>query len=372
MNSRERIEAVVNLEAPDRVPVGPLLDHFAATYSGYSNAEIMHDGDARIDAVLKTMKDLGPWDIAFAADTTNAFLLKLGVPVRIQVPGKDLPDNEVHQFEEIEFLSPDDYDQLSRLGVVRFMRNVYKRLYPEDSNLTFARGLLKNITDARKHRKMVEASGAELACSFVVLGSVLEYFSFGRGLMALSLDIYDRPDKLKEVGRIWAKAFTRMAIYLAKYVGSPRIFIGLARSSPALISPDHFQEFVLPDLEYMTHTLVDAGLTPLLHCDTDWTRNFSFFKKLPKKKCILQLDSFSDIFKAKEVLGDHMCLMGDVPATLQAFGEKDEVLSYCKRLIENVGKGGGFILSSGCSIPANAKPENVKAMREAVDQWGWY
>jgi uroporphyrinogen-III decarboxylase len=48
------------------------------------------------------------------------------------------------------------------------------------------------------------------------------------------------------------------------------------------------------------------------------------------------------------------------------------VRSYCKRLIEKIGAGGGFILSSGCSIPANAKVENIRAMTEAVEEWGWY
>ncbi len=68
----------------------------------------------------------------------------------------------------------------------------------------------------------------------------------------------------------------------------------------------------------------------------------------------------------KRVLGGHMCIMGDVPATLLAFGSKDEVRQYCQRLIREVGGDGGFILGSGCSIPFNARPENVVAMREAV------
>lgn len=78
------------------------------------------------------------------------------------------------------------------------------------------------------------------------------------------------------------------------------------------------------------------------------------------------------MFKAKEALGGRMCIMGDVPARLLAFGTRDEVLRYCKRLIEGAGRGGGFILSSGCSIPANAKAENVKAMTEACEEWGYY
>ena len=79
-----------------------------------------------------------------------------------------------------------------------------------------------------------------------------------------------------------------------------------------------------------------------------------------------------DIFKAKEILGDRMCIMGDVPSHLLAFGAKDRVMAYCKRLVQEVGKGGGFILSSGCSTPVNAKTENIRALVEAAEEWGYY
>jgi uroporphyrinogen-III decarboxylase len=35
-----------------------------------------------------------------------------------------------------------------------------------------------------------------------------------------------------------------------------------------------------------------------------------------------------------------------------------------RKLINVVGKGGGFILSSGCGIPIDARRENVQAMIE--------
>ena len=190
--------------------------------------------------------------------------------------------------------------------------------------------------------------------------------------MAMGLDIYDRPDQIKAASKIWAKSFTSLSMFCAKFVGARRVFIGLSRCSPVMISPRHFEEFVLPELEYIVNTLIDGGITPLLHCDTNWTLNFQLLRRLPAKKCILELDGHSDIFKAKEILHDRMCIMGDVPAYLLAFSRKDEVMSYCKRLIHEVGKGGGFILSSGCSVPANARPENVKALAEAAEEWGYY
>ncbi|OGP59541.1 MAG: hypothetical protein A2V67_06210 [Deltaproteobacteria bacterium RBG_13_61_14] len=372
MNSRERIAAVVALEQPDRVPVAPLIDHFAATYAGISNAELMDHGDKRIAAVLKTMRELGPWDMTFIADTANAYLLKMGVLARLRLPGHELPANEIHQFVETEFLKPEDYDLLIKLGFFRFMMAVTGRNHPELAGVGNIFKIISSLLEMRRHRQMVEAAGAVLACGFIHPGPLFEAFSFGRGLGPISLDLFDRPEKIKAASQAWVQASTRMAILTARFIGEPRIFIGLSRSSPVNISPAHFEEFVMPELEYMIHAFMDAGVTPLLHCDSDWTRSFPMFKRFPAKKCILELDGFSDIFKAKEVLGDHMCIMGDVPAYLQAFGSKDEVMAYCKRLIEEVGKGGGFILSTGCSIPANAKPENVKALAEAVEEWGWY
>ncbi len=45
--------------------------------------------------------------------------------------------------------------------------------------------------------------------------------------------------------------------------------------------------------------------------------------------------------------------VGDDPAT-----------ALRKHLIDVVGRGGGFILSSGCEVPYNAKAENVAALIE--------
>ncbi len=95
-------------------------------------------------------------------------------------------------------------------------------------------------------------------------------------------------------------------------------------------------------------------------------------RKLPAGKVLLQLDGLTDIFAAKERIGDRMCLFGDVPAAKLATGSATEVTEYCHRLIEVVGKGGGFMLAAGCEVPPNARPENVRAMVEAVDKYGRY
>ncbi len=59
-------------------------------------------------------------------------------------------------------------------------------------------------------------------------------------------------------------------------------------------------------------------------------QNIPYFKELPKGSAILELDSVTDMFAAKEVLRDHLCLHGDVSAAMLSLGKPDDVARYCK------------------------------------------
>jgi uroporphyrinogen-III decarboxylase len=122
----------------------------------------------------------------------------------------------------------------------------------------------------------------------------------------------------------------------------------------------------------MIKKIFAQNIVTVLHFDANWTRNLEFFLELPKRAVILQLDSATDIFKAKELLDGHCCLMGDVSPALLAVGSPSEVDEYCKKLITVVGKGGGLVYSVGCATPFNAKYENVKAFFDAVEKYGRY
>ena len=151
----------------------------------------------------------------------------------------------------------------------------------------------------------------------------------------------------------------------AKILGYPAVCVGGWRAAPSMLSPTMWDHFVLPFFRRLVNEVVDAGLIALLHLDSKWDRELARFRELPRGKCIMATDGETDLFKAKEVLGDHMCLMGDVPPTLLCLGNPDEIYEYGTRLIRSLGPK-GFMLHSGCDIPANAKLENVKAMVAAA------
>jgi uroporphyrinogen-III decarboxylase len=91
-------------------------------------------------------------------------------------------------------------------------------------------------------------------------------------------------------------------------------------------------------------------------------RLFPFLRELPRGAFVVELDGISDIRKAREILADRCCLKGDVPSALLALGDKGQVETYCRELIDFMGRDGGFILGSGCEVPLTAKPENVAAL----------
>jgi uroporphyrinogen-III decarboxylase len=128
-----------------------------------------------------------------------------------------------------------------------------------------------------------------------------------------------------------------------------------------------WNRFVWPYLNRLIHEVTASGLVALLHLDSNWTRELKRFRELPKGRCIVALDGETDIFKAKSVLGDHLCIMGDVPASMLYLETPETVRTYCRKLIREIGPD-GFILQSGCDIPANARLENVQAMVAAVSE----
>ena len=89
---------------------------------------------------------------------------------------------------------------------------------------------------------------------------------------------------------------------------------------------------------------------------------------IPRGKAIYWIER-ADLIRAKEILGDVVCLRGNVPASMLTTGTPDEVDAFSRRLIEKVGKGGGLILDCGIGIPDESKPENVRAMFDAARKY---
>jgi methylmalonyl-CoA mutase cobalamin-binding domain/chain len=194
--------------------------------------------------------------------------------------------------------------------------------------------------------------------------SVLMAFSLCRTLTEFTRDLHEVPDKVEAAMKASCDHLISNAIECCKKNGKMAAFIVLERGSGFYYRPEIFERFEWPFLQRYVDAFVAEEILPWLHFDTDWGMNLHHLKKLPKGKCVCDLDGTTDIFRAKEILGGHMCISGDVPAALLSLGTPGDVADYCKKLIDEVGDGGGFMLTTGCECPINVKPENLRAMVE--------
>ncbi len=372
MTNEERLRRTIRFEQVDKILSGPSIMQFAATYAGITQQEFAEDQVKANAAFEKTFIDMGGWDIGRPMMMPRGSGGPVGFAMTTARPGRELAQNSVVQFVEHEIMTVADYDYLIENGFNALQERLNKRLNPNPPEF--------NLSEAEKNREAerIQAENTKWDDRGVVslmtgMGSIppFDFFSIHRSIAKFPLDVRRMPDKIKAATK--AAMPDIIANGKKSLQGSSIMRIGTAssRSSATFISNKQFEEFVLPTwLEYVW-AMADAGADIIFHCDCDWTRFLPYFKEFPARRCVLQLDGATDIFEARRVLKDHMALHGDVPAPLLTLGTPDQVSAYCKKLIDEIGSGGGFILSSGCSTPDNSKVENVRAMVRAGNELTW-
>jgi len=382
MTAEERLEAVVRLEPPDRVPLSMMLYYYNPFHTGHRMSEYMARPEVYREASRRVYRDLGPWDIYYNINPVSRLLYSYVMMMRYLYPGIELADNAMAQVEEIEYMKPGDYDAILREGYtfndLRFRMRMLPRFCKDAEGVRaprlwprLARDFVRQKMFWDKDRAWCREQGMVMQIGMQA-EMPFDLFSMARTVVPFSLDLFQRPDKIRRAALRLAPSLADFMIWVARRMGIPRIQCYCHRTSNSFISPRQFEELAFPSLEEIVCRIIDAGMTPILHCDGDWLKNLKVLRRLPPKKIILQLDGLTDIYKAKEAIGDRMCLFGDVSAEKLALGDPQEVDETCHRLIEEVGKGGGFILAGGCEIPYNAKPENLKAMTRSVFKYGIY
>ena len=147
-------------------------------------------------------------------------------------------------------------------------------------------------------------------------------------------------------------------------------FMALHRGSDGFMSLKQFETFYWPGLKTILLAMTDAGLTPFVFWEGSWDQRLEYLRELPKGKVVGWFDR-TNLFKAKEVIGDTMCICGDMPLSLLQTGTPEQVKAYAKKLIDVVGRGGGFIMGSN-TVLDNANPKLVKVWVDFTREYGVY
>ena len=400
-----RIMDAIRMRIPDRVPVICSLGYFVAKYTGTPHSAAYYDFPAWLAAYKKTIPDF-PADLVFVQGFTPGTALEILKPHQLRWPGYNLDRYSSQQSVEVENMRADEYDAFLRDPTDYKLRVNLSRAaddlgglaeLPNLSELGWGSGGAQQLALALSSPKVarsisiLQKTGRELRkfqkrqaqfAQMLLDMGVPQYtqyaamppydlLSFGiRGMSGLMTDMFRQPDKvLAACDKILQMTLDRPVPKTNKF-GNIRVFMTVTRGSDNFLSKNQFEKFYWPTFSKLVHSLVDKGMTPCIFFEGDCDSRMEYLLDFPKGSILVHVDR-TDIFRAKDILRNHLCIQGNVPSTLLQAGSVQDVKDYCKKLIDYVGKGGGFILSPRSSTES-VRPQNLKAMIEFTKEYGVY
>jgi len=403
----KRVLDAIALKVPDRVPIVVLFGFFPVKYAGLTVEEAMYDPEKLFDAQLKALLEFAPdMDQApFAIRSLGPTLEALDFR-QLKWPGHGVAKDHTYQFVEGEYMTADEYDHFlldpSDFMVRKYWPRVcgklkgFEKLAPLHGIITYYMGFnlgiapfsLPEVAEAfaamqkageeavriaaysRRYAEKAKEEGFPMQTGAFTQAPFDTLGDFFRGTKGLMLDMYRRPDKVVKACEKLLPIMFETAINATRASGNPRVFIPIHKGLDGFMSEDQFKRFFWPTLRELMITLIEAGCNPCPLWEGDCTSRLPVIRDIPPGKACYAFEA-TDMVKAKEILGETVCIRGNVPLSIVATGTPDDVISYCKNLIDKAGRDGGFIMDTSTGLD-DAKPENVKAMFDFTREYGVY
>ena len=356
-----RINQAIALEPVDKIPVISGAASFHAVAVGVTMKDYLSDMELNCTTNLKALELMGNIDGVQVMLVTPEGLPTLWLS-EVKVPGRELPDESEWQVHEKELITHDDYREIVKNGFADWYFKFMKEKLGDP---------LSRLKPVKEYGPIAKKRFVEAGVPCIKGTSLLtpfEMFCGGRSLTTFFMeDLIGAPDLLEEVFKVTHEFNMNKYIKLFESDAKPYgVWVGGWRGTPSMLSPEMFERFSWKYYKELVDLCIQYHVVPIMHLDSCWDLGLKYFKEFPAGKGVMALDGKTNIFEAKEVVGDSMCIMGDVPAELLAFGKKEEVYDYVTERIKRIGPT-GYMICSGCDIPYNAKLENVQMMSKAAD-----
>ena len=369
MDSTEKLTRMLNLQKPANrreIPFFPMIITWSATVAGMTQAEIMESGDKWLEAMDICHDLIGKPDVTMMATPADT-VFYMGLPAK--TPGAELGDNELYQFIEKNAFTREreaEYAYMKEIGFDRWHFEYLMRIQspPATPEQLGQRFQTAGMNCGRNIGHFL-SRGIE-PVYHLAADPIFDSLSLIRSMQEFIFDLIDDPGPIIDVINMGTPPAVEADIERVKMFHGSRIGIYAMRSSAAFLSPDMFEEYAWPSLKLRIETYWKAGVTSVLHADSNWLPMLHYFLELPRCSVHFEFDGCTDMYKAYDIIGGWHSMRGDVPSTMLAFGKPDDVSEYCENLITGIGMRGGFMLGSGCEIPLNAKLECVQAMADSL------
>ena len=329
MNSLERVVAAVGFQEPDRVPVIAQVFGHAAALAGVPLDKYIRDGELLARCQIKALERYG-YDAVFALMDTS---------VEAEAAGTRLLYRD-NMYPIVEQYALDDAQAVDALSL------------PDPHRSGRMPELLKAAQILRR----------EVGNEVLVVGCILGPMTLAMQLLGPEKILYLAADEPDQFARILDYALdVVLAFGLAQIEAGAHLPVVFDPSaSPAVIPAGLFREFELPRLKKLFSALQGGGSAAnWLHIAGPAESILPYYPEAGVN--IANFDYCIDPLRAQDLL-PKACLDGNIKPLAFVEATPAEIASESARLKELFGPRGGFILSSGCEIPPESKPENIAAL----------
>lgn len=401
MEREQRYTNTVRLQKADRVPTSFALSYFPAHFAGINISDAFYDFPKWKEAFLRATLYVQPDRSSYYPNQSGTVMELMQIKTAAW-PGHGVEANRPYQFVEGEYMRAEDYDRFLKDQSDFNIRFIYPRCFGLLEPLTalpplttmpsmFPYSAIADEAFADMLEKLVRASreaaawrkkcqelfdemnGLGFPGKYPITVGGVPFDQIGdylRGMRGVMLDIYRCPDKLLAAcEKIMDQILQRIDVS-PRAEGYSQTFIALHRGADGFMSLKQFEKFYWPHLKKMVEALVDAGQTPDVFFEGDYTQRLDYLQELPHGKVIARFDR-SDMTQVARKLGGKICISGGMPSSLLQTGTKEEVKKKAAWLIDTCGKDGGYVMASGSSLD-EVDPENLRTLAAFTAEYGRY
>jgi uroporphyrinogen decarboxylase len=340
MTPRERMAAFASGGELDRLPFILHIGEYASRHIGVSVARYSHEPALMAEAQCAVFREYGPDSIGVGP---GLFGIAEAMGADLKFPEDGMPyigGAVIHHESDLDRINPADPYRDGRLPL-------------------FLEAL--KIIDDRIGRQVPVSSS---------IGGPLTAAAALRGTENLLKDFYRRPEWVHRLLMI----VTESALNYIDAVAALGLKTGISEpmASSSLISPAHFEEFVVPYLKLYTERIKKHyGRGPHLHICGDTKRIWQ--KMAETGATTISLDEIVNLEEVKKAVGDRVAIAGNVSIETMLLGNsfqvEKEVRECLRKAYDNPC---GFIVAPGCALPLHTPRENVHSFAAAVRRYARY
>ncbi|WP_081896955.1 uroporphyrinogen decarboxylase family protein [Clostridium sp. KNHs214] len=339
MTPKERTDAFARGQEIDRIPCMPQMGVTMANLMGITTYEYYHSAERMAELEIFLFEKIRP-DSVGVGTTLRGVAEAMGSKI-------GYPPNGISYLEE---------------PVLKDIRDAHNLLPADpykDGKLPLCLKALKIVIDKIGH--LVDV-GSDIAGPFSAAAAVVGTENLLKGMIKY-------PDKVHTLLEVVTETNLRIVEAFAQYG------VGLCMSDPvastSLISVKQFKEFAMPYQKKCVDKMKElTGKGTTIHiCG----RSREIWEPILETGITtFSLDNAEDMEEAKNVMGDRVCIVGNLkPVDTMRNGTIEDVMMEAKECIrKSYDSKMGYILSTGCQIPMGTPIENIQALMDAARIYG--